>query len=57
MVLPDNKIPESEMTEILIGNDNIIKKTLETFAWIKESLVASIDKDDPALNVIDLLHN
>ncbi len=52
MVLPDNKIPESEKTEILIGNDNIIKKTLETFAWIKESLVASIDKDGPALNVI-----
>ncbi len=52
MVLPGNEIPDSEKTEILIGNDNIIKKTLETFSWIEESLDGSIDKDGPALNVI-----
>ncbi|HXT82871.1 MAG TPA: hypothetical protein VN704_00735, partial [Verrucomicrobiae bacterium] len=52
MVRPDDKIPKSEKTEILIGNDNIIKKTLETFSWIEESLNGSIDKDGPALNVI-----
>jgi hypothetical protein len=50
MVLPGNEISEPEKTEILIGNDNIIKKTLETFSWIEESLDGSIDKDGPALN-------
>ncbi|HXS59869.1 MAG TPA: histidine kinase dimerization/phospho-acceptor domain-containing protein [Candidatus Sulfopaludibacter sp.] len=52
MVLPGNEISEPEKTEILIGNDNIIKKTLETFSWIEESLDGSIDKDGPALNVL-----
>ncbi len=52
MVFPDNEIPEHDKTEILIGNDSIIKKTLETFSWIEESLDGSIDKDGPALNVI-----
>ncbi len=52
MVFPDNEISEPEKTEILIGNDNIIKKTLETFLWIEESLDGSIDKDGPALNVL-----
>jgi two-component system, OmpR family, sensor histidine kinase VicK len=52
MVFPGNEISEPEKTEILIGNDNIIKKTLETFSWIEESLDGSIDKDGPALNVL-----
>ena len=53
MVHPGNEISESEKTDILIGNDNIIKKkTLETYSWIEESLDASVDKDGPALNVL-----
>ncbi len=52
MVFSDKETTEPSKTEVLIGNDNIIKKTLETFSWIEESLDGSIDKDGPALNVI-----
>ena len=45
--------PVSEKTEVLYGNDNIIKKTLETFSWVKERLESSIDSTGPAVHVIE----
>src|SRR6185503_2853873 len=51
MSLSDDKYPESSKTEVLHGNDVIIKKTLETFSWMKASMEGSIDKDGPFLNV------
>lgn len=41
-----------ETTEVLHGNDNIIKKTLETFSWVKERMEGSIDQAGPAIHVI-----
>jgi two-component system sensor histidine kinase VicK len=45
-------IPHSERTEALYGNDNIIKKTLETFSWIREKLEGAFDNAGPAIHVI-----
>jgi hypothetical protein len=45
-------IHHSEGTEVLYGNDNIIKKTLETFSRIREKLQGSIDNAGPAIHVI-----
>lgn len=45
-------IHHSERTEVLYGNDNIIKKTLETFSRIREKLQGSIDNAGPAIHVI-----
>lgn len=42
----------SETTEVLYGNDDIIKWTLETFSWVKERIEASIDNAGPAIHVI-----
>jgi hypothetical protein len=44
--------PPSGTTEVLYGNDNIIKKTLETFSWVKEWMVGSLDNAGPAIHVI-----
>ena len=44
--------PASEITEVLYGNDNILKRTLETYSWIKERLEGSIDNAGPAIHVI-----
>lgn len=52
MVFPDYEYPESSKTEVLHGNDIIIKKTLETFSWTKKSLDGSLDKDGPAVHVL-----
>lgn len=42
----------SETTEVLYGNDNIIKKTLETFSWVKERMEGSLDDNGPAIHVV-----
>ncbi len=42
----------SETTEVLYGNENIIKKTLETYTWVKERMEASVDNAGPAIHVI-----
>ncbi len=41
-----------ETTEVLYGNENIIKKTLETYSWIKERMEGSMDNAGPAIHVI-----
>jgi two-component system, OmpR family, sensor histidine kinase VicK len=51
MVFSDNEFPESNKTEVLYGNDIIIKKTLETFSWIKKG-DAVIDSDGPSINIL-----
>jgi hypothetical protein len=52
MVFPDNEMPEPEKTGVLYGNDNIIKKTLDTFSWIEKSMDGSVDKAGPAIHVL-----
>jgi two-component system, OmpR family, sensor histidine kinase VicK len=52
MVFPDDKYSEPDKTKVLYGNDNIIKKTLETFSWVKKSIEASVDKAGPAIHVL-----
>jgi hypothetical protein len=42
----------SETTEVLYGNENIIKKTLEIYSWVKERMEASVDNAGPANHVI-----
>ena len=42
----------AETTEVLYGNENIIKKTLTTFSWVEESMVGSLDNAGPAIHVI-----
>ena len=44
--------PTPERTEVLYGNDNIIKKTLETYSWVKERIEASIDNAGPAIHIM-----
>ena len=34
----------------LYGNSNIIKRTLETFSWVKQNLEVSFDKAGPAIH-------
>jgi hypothetical protein len=41
----------SERTEVLYGNDNIIKRTLEAFSRTKEGLDGCVDHDEVAMNV------
>jgi two-component system sensor histidine kinase VicK len=43
--------PDKEITEVLYGNENIIKKTLETFSWIERSLEGCIDHTELAMHV------
>jgi sugar-specific transcriptional regulator TrmB len=50
--LDDTSRVSSETTEVLYGNENIVKKTLETYSWVKERLEASIDNAGPAIHVI-----
>jgi len=52
MVFPDDEYPEPDKTKVLYGNDNIIKKTLETFLWVKKSIEGSVDKAGPAIHVL-----
>ena len=52
MVFPDDRMPEPGKTEVLYGNDKIIKKTLETFSWVKKSIDGSIDKAGPSIHVL-----
>jgi hypothetical protein len=40
-----------EITEVLYGNENIIKRTLETFSWIQRSLEGCIDHTELAMHV------
>ena len=47
-----NSFPPAETTEVLYGNDNIIRKTLETFSQVKEHMVGSIDNAGPVIHVI-----
>lgn len=48
----DTVSPSSEKTEVLYGNENIIKGTLETYSWIKERMEGSMDNAGPAIHVI-----
>jgi hypothetical protein len=52
MVFPDDKYLEPDKTNVLYGNDNIIKETLETILWVKKSIVGSVDKAGPAIHVL-----
>ena len=40
-----------EITEVLYGNENIIKKTLETFSWIQRSLEGCVDHTEVRMHV------
>jgi two-component system sensor histidine kinase VicK len=40
-----------EVTEVLYGNENIVKKTLETFSWIQSSLEGCIDHTEVRMHV------
>ncbi|MGN6708319.1 MAG: hypothetical protein ACTHKF_03110, partial [Candidatus Nitrosocosmicus sp.] len=48
----DNEYPQPDKTEVLCGNDIIIKRTHETFSWIQKRMDAAIDSDGPAINVL-----
>ncbi len=52
MPFANDEYPLTEKTEVLHGNDIIIKKTLETFSWTKKSMDGSLDKDGPAVHVL-----
>jgi signal transduction histidine kinase len=52
MVFYDDESPESNKTEVLYGNDIIIKKTLEAYTRIKASLDGSLDNTGPAMMVL-----
>jgi two-component system, OmpR family, sensor histidine kinase VicK len=43
--------PDKEITEVLYGNENIIKKTLETISWIEKTLEGCIDHTELAMHV------
>jgi len=47
----DEYAPEPDKTEVLYGNGNIIKRTLETFSWVKQNLEVSFDKAGPAIHI------
>ena len=40
-----------ETTEVLYGNDDIIRKTLETFSWVQYSLEGCVDHTEIAMHV------
>ncbi|MGN6628247.1 MAG: histidine kinase dimerization/phospho-acceptor domain-containing protein, partial [Candidatus Nitrosocosmicus sp.] len=52
MVFYDNEYPESNKTEVLHGNDIIIKRTLEAYTRIKASLDGTLDNTGPAIMVL-----
>ena len=52
MAFANEEYPQPDKTEVLYGNDIIIKKTLETFSWTKKSMDGSLDKDGPAVHVL-----
>jgi hypothetical protein len=52
MASDDNGYPQPDKSEVLYGNDIILKKTLETFSWIKKGMDGVIDSDGPAINVL-----
>ena len=52
MAFSDKEITEPNKTEVLIGNENIIIKTLETFSRTKKSMEASFDRNGPAIHVL-----
>jgi two-component system, OmpR family, sensor histidine kinase VicK len=52
MAFTNDEYPQPDKTEVLHGNDIIIKKTLETFSWTKKSMDGSLDKDGPAVHVL-----
>ncbi len=43
---------DKELTEVLYGSENIIKKTSETFSWIESTLDGCIDHTELAMHVI-----
>jgi two-component system sensor histidine kinase VicK len=52
MVFLDDESRDSDKTEVLNGNEIIIKKTLETFSWIKKSMDGVIDSEGPAIHIL-----
>ncbi|HEX5519099.1 MAG TPA: ATP-binding protein [Candidatus Nitrosocosmicus sp.] len=52
MVFANDEYPQPDKTEVLHGNDIIIKKTLETFSRTRNSMDGSLDKDGPAVHVL-----
>jgi two-component system sensor histidine kinase VicK len=44
-------LSDNEITEVLYGNENIIRKTLETFSWVERSLEGCIDHIELAMHV------
>ena len=52
MVFSDDYVPEPDKTEVLYGNDNIIKRTLETFSWVKKSIEGAVDSAGPVIHVL-----
>jgi hypothetical protein len=49
----NNKFPETEKTEVLQDNDRIVKRTLETFSSINETLDACLDHAGPFIHTIE----
>lgn len=41
----------SEKTEVLYGNDSIVRKTLDTFSWVRETLDGCVDHTEVAMHV------
>ena len=52
MAFANDEYAQPDKTEVLQGDDIIIKKTLETFLWTKKSMNGSLDKDGPAVHVL-----
>lgn len=52
MAFTGGECPLPDNTEVLHGNDIIIKKTLEAFAQVKQGMDAAIDSEGPAIHVI-----
>src|SRR6478672_3645978 len=52
MVSLDDEMPEPNKTEVLYGNDVIIKKTLDGYSRIKKSMDGSLDNTGPAIMVL-----
>src|SRR3954452_14086192 len=52
MVFSDDEYPESNKTEVLHGNDIIIKKTLETFSVVKKGMDGALDSEGPSIHVL-----
>ncbi len=52
MVLHEDKNPEPGKTTVLYNPESIVRKTLETFSWVKKSVEGSIDRSGPAIHVL-----